>query len=64
MILIRHRTNGIVGVATPPHSKPLWLIEKPISRDDFYKGMIERGCHPIDAADVLGESDRSGFGYL
>lgn len=64
MILIRLRPDGIVGMATPPHGRPTWIIEEPISREDFCKGMLERGSHPTDAADVLAEADRTGFGYI
>lgn len=64
MILIRRRPDGIVGVITPPHANALWLIETPISQEDFCEGMVERGSRPVDVMDVLAESTQSEFGYI
>lgn len=64
MILIRRRPDGIVGVATPPHTNSPWIIETPISQDTFCAEMMERGSHAVDVMDVLAESKGSGFGYI
>jgi hypothetical protein len=64
MILIRRRSEGIVGVAIPPHVREAWIVSTPIEPDDFHKQMIAQGCHPVDSADVILESKNSGFGYL
>jgi hypothetical protein len=64
MILIRRRADGIVGVATPPHVNAVWVFTAPMEPEAFHREMISRRCHPVDSADVLGESETSGFGYL
>ena len=62
--LVRRRPDGVVGVATPPHVKTSWIFEEPLSSDDFINEMVRRGCTRVDAFDVSGESERSGFGYM
>jgi hypothetical protein len=64
MILIRRRPDGIVGVATPPHVKETWVFTMPMDPMAFHREMVARGCNRVDSADVLGESEKSGFGYL
>lgn len=64
MILIRQRPDGLVGVATPPHSKSTWVFADPITEEAYVQRMVEEGCHSTDMWDALSEAQRNGFGYL
>jgi hypothetical protein len=43
--------------ATPPEIDEAWSTPEPMSARRLLTQLIDRGCHSIDAADVLNEQD-------
>jgi hypothetical protein len=58
MILIEKVAGGYIAKSTPPHTRDVFRIDEPCSRDDLIHALRQRGAAPGDIGTAFDIADQ------